>query len=917
MTAGADQNKGMAQEDFEFFRIAPWQNDTKRVNIGFVSDSATKRAGRENAMKATGSAEGRVIRLEKITTDINTVYTVSIWIKTESVSTPDGVAVRLFQRNDSTGWNSRYPTTHNDLPVERKVIKTGGTQDWTEYQVSFTPDAASEYVEVALGLDPGITGTAWFDGVSVSSRSTRIAQRDFTGDWHNVKIWGDQVRWVDKAEAVDTLDVTLHKETHHVWLSLLGGNHPDIEVAIDGQRLGTGDGTKSTGWQKIGFVALSSGTHRITLTSKDPKGFKNQAAYAGMVISTDAKAELPDFNARFTAPLEKLPVTLCPPKPTDSRLVMVLSAYLVDVNFNGLGAVGFPASGAARIAAIAHKHGIPVTWLVNNKSAVKMKDLLTKWHLEFGDDVASFEWADPEGLKEILPWASTNAAAVGGRPNVRALEDAGVQSGWGWCWEQAGIDNITDRGCPWAPFYASRHNAKIPADYPGKVLAFEWTMRDLNKALHFHSGDPCRFSTDPNDVRHAHIVYGRANEYWKQLLDEYLQNTEWNEMVPFLLQQESHEMEWSFPWKVNEGENKLEANWNAVNLDALALDEFFKYAKSKNVTFMTQPQLAAVYQKKYPGTTPAHYMLFRDIPVSEPVRYVSPGAPIHPGPYPLTFLYFDAACQLAFEAGGRLPKMVYNYEHQSQQDQAVSYTSEPNIPRITEFSKTKSGGKEIWTITVSNPNPYAFPMGITEWCDASGIRGIKHGGSVKEVKPIGEKLLFIRYTAAPASSSTFTVEFTGEVSGCFVKETPDEPWTARTEDLPNLALGCRATASSEERTDGGFFPMQQAVDGQAGTRWSSVFKDGEWLAVDLGENRIVSGVELLWEVACASEYVIEVSNDAVEWTEVARNLNGRGGAEQLNFAPVKTQWIRMRALKRATVYGISLWEFRVTGESPR
>ena len=786
--AGQLQNQGGAKADSESSRAGAWRNDSGRTNIGFAADPATGRAGRHSAFKATGSADARSIRIAKIATDIHTVYTVSLWIKTEGISTPAGVAVKIFQRNASTGWESMYPTTHNELPVERKVIKTGGTQDWTEYRVAFTPDAAAEFVELSLGLDPGITGTVWFDEVAVSSLATRIAQRDFTGEWYNVKLWGDQVRWVEKAGAVDNLEITLAQGTHHVWLSQLGGNHPDIEVAIDGKKLGTGNGTKPTGWQKLGNVALSAGAHQITLTSKDPNGFKNQAAYAGMIFATDAGTKLPDFNSRFTAPLEKLPVTLYPPKPTDSRLVMVFSAYLVDVGFNEIGAAGFPASGAARMAAIAHKHGIPVTWLVGNKSAVKMKDLLTKWHQEYGDDVASFDWTEWGPLKAALPWASTNAAAVGGHPNVSALEAAGVQSAWGWCWEQAGIDNITDRGCPWAPFYASRNNAKIPANYPGKVLGFEWTMRDLNKSLHFHSGEFCRFSTDPDEIRRGQFGYGRAIEYWKQLLDEYLQNTDWNEMVPFLMQEESHEMEWSFPWTVNEGQDKLEANWDAVNLNALQLDEFFKYARSKNVTFMTQPQLAAAYQKKYPEVTPAHYMLFRDIPVREPVVYVSPGAPIRPGPYPLTFLYFDADCQLAFEAGGRLPKMVYNYQHQSALDQATAYTTESTVPQITDFAKTKSGGNEVWKITVANPNPYAFPMGITEWCDLSRNPVVQHSENVKEVKPIGTNLLFLRCTAAPAASSTFTVEFKGATPACSPPVVRIEPRQPRAANQPNLAL---------------------------------------------------------------------------------------------------------------------------------
>ncbi|MCX6896512.1 MAG: discoidin domain-containing protein [Verrucomicrobia bacterium] len=148
----------------------------------------------------------------------------------------------------------------------------------------------------------------------------------------------------------------------------------------------------------------------------------------------------------------------------------------------------------------------------------------------------------------------------------------------------------------------------------------------------------------------------------------------------------------------------------------------------------------------------------------------------------------------------------------------------------------------------------------------------------------------------------------GEPPVCSLRDVHIEP------RRPNLALGRPAKASSEARNELGFFPAQLAVDGKGDTRWSSRFGDDGWLAVDLGAGKTVSGVELVWEAAFAAAYVIETSADGTEWKEVARNPNGNGGTEQLKFAPVTTQWIRIRALKRATGFGISLWEFRVTGE---
>ena len=129
--------------------------------------------------------------------------------------------------------------------------------------------------------------------------------------------------------------------------------------------------------------------------------------------------------------------------------------------------------------------------------------------------------------------------------------------------------------------------------------------------------------------------------------------------------------------------------------------------------------------------------------------------------------------------------------------------------------------------------------------------------------------------------------------------------------VPNLALGRPVTASSEVRNSQGFFPAALAVDDDPGTRWSSAFKDGQWLAIDLGQKKTVSRVEISWEKAGASQYLIEVSDDGASWREVAREMKGTCTDETLKFAPIETRWIRMRALRRATAFGVSIWEFRV------
>ena len=127
----------------------------------------------------------------------------------------------------------------------------------------------------------------------------------------------------------------------------------------------------------------------------------------------------------------------------------------------------------------------------------------------------------------------------------------------------------------------------------------------------------------------------------------------------------------------------------------------------------------------------------------------------------------------------------------------------------------------------------------------------------------------------------------------------------------DLALNKTVTASSYLQ---GGYDSNLAVDGNLHTRWSSVNSDPQWLSVDLGKEMAVDAVELSWEAACGECYTIEVSTDNVNWTEVYSTKEGKGGRKELKFAPIKARWIRMHGTERSTIYGYSLWSFKVYGK---
>ncbi len=134
--------------------------------------------------------------------------------------------------------------------------------------------------------------------------------------------------------------------------------------------------------------------------------------------------------------------------------------------------------------------------------------------------------------------------------------------------------------------------------------------------------------------------------------------------------------------------------------------------------------------------------------------------------------------------------------------------------------------------------------------------------------------------------------------------------TARSAEAATLlSQGKAATASSTENAS---FPASAAVDGNAGTRWSSAFSDPQWLQVDLGASASISQVVLQWEAAYATAFQIQTSANGTSWTTIYSTTTGTGGTQTLNVTGTG-RYVRMYGTARATPYGYSLWEFQVYG----
>ncbi|MFA3783897.1 glycoside hydrolase family 3 C-terminal domain-containing protein [Melioribacteraceae bacterium 4301-Me] len=126
----------------------------------------------------------------------------------------------------------------------------------------------------------------------------------------------------------------------------------------------------------------------------------------------------------------------------------------------------------------------------------------------------------------------------------------------------------------------------------------------------------------------------------------------------------------------------------------------------------------------------------------------------------------------------------------------------------------------------------------------------------------------------------------------------------------NLALNKTVFVSSVERAG---LEGEKAVDGSYSTRWSSQFSDPQWIVIDFGQTIEFNQIKLNWETAYAKEYLIQISDDNLNWNSaitLIHQTDGKGGIEKYDVQS-KGRYLRIYGIKRATQWGYSLYEIEV------
>ena len=139
-------------------------------------------------------------------------------------------------------------------------------------------------------------------------------------------------------------------------------------------------------------------------------------------------------------------------------------------------------------------------------------------------------------------------------------------------------------------------------------------------------------------------------------------------------------------------------------------------------------------------------------------------------------------------------------------------------------------------------------------------------------------------------------------------------WASTTgwQEGADLTTGAVATASSTEWTLLGSRRAGNAIDDRTSTRWASTWGDDAWWRVDLGTPRLVRRVTLDWEAAYARDYRVQTSLDGSRWTTVTTVKGSDGGLDSVAVPATSARHVRVITDQRATKYGVSLHEVRVT-----
>jgi hypothetical protein len=81
--------------------------------------------------------------------------------------------------------------------------------------------------------------------------------------------------------------------------------------------------------------------------------------------------------------------------------------------------------------------------------------------------------------------------------------------------------------------------------------------------------------------------------------------------------------------------------------------------------------------------------------------------------------------------------------------------------------------------------------------------------------------------------------------------------------------------------------------------------------IDLGQERCIETVRILWEGAYSASYEVQTSDDGDTWHTAYSNDNGKGGTDIITITPTEARYLRIMGKSRSTWFGHSIHEIEI------
>ena len=379
-----------------------------------------------------------------------------------------------------------------------------------------------------------------------------------------------------------------------------------------------------------------------------------------------------------------------------------------------------------RLAEVAHKHDIPITWGVEAASARAFATDLTEWHASHGDEVMMMVdiapiWgsgtdsddlsqsaehivtmreklpdyisSEKDRLQRAIEWA--NPIVAGGIQKnhvlLYALAQVGFTGLWGYGWEDG-----TDEGCPFGCFFPSVDRHNFCGASTSRVVGIPHT-----------SLLPTQTSLGSEETVQTQVLGGTA----QQMFDCYTANAEWNRCLAYIQRIDAVEV----------------ASLTAEQLNRL--DTYLAHVREASETqIMSLPDAVRACQEIGEQTQPTFLLTNPKLEDEEKGSTASDKS---------ILTYYDAECQLTFEEDRMEPIWVTNYISPPVNSRNGA---EVNLPQIEQFRPSRSRSQLRMQFTVESTK--AMPYGLAVWGNHAGLTLAT--SNAQEVTWLGDRLLFVR-----------------------------------------------------------------------------------------------------------------------------------------------------------------------------